>query len=82
MALIRLNDKRAEGAAELMVSVRDNFQEPLSKKLLFDWHKMIMKGSRGITSGQWRTHEAPMQVVSGALGKEKERFEAALKEGA
>ncbi|MEQ9402857.1 MAG: Fic family protein [Cyclobacteriaceae bacterium] len=69
-------DLRAVGASELMVSVKENHDQPLSEKMLFNWHKMIMKGSRGINAGQWRTHEDPMQVVSGAIGKEKVHFEA------
>lgn len=71
-----VKDKKAEGASELMVNVRENFKLPLSKEMLFSWHKMLMKGSRGINTGQWRTHSEPMQVVSGAYGKEKVHFEA------
>lgn len=69
-------DLRAEGASELMVSVRENYNKPLSEAMLFDWHSMIMKGSKGINAGQWRMHESPMQVVSGAVGKETIHFEA------
>ncbi len=72
----RTSDLRAEGASELMVSVRENHDQPLSQEMLFSWHGMIMKGSRGINVGQWRTHQDPMQVVSGAIGKEKVHFEA------
>lgn len=35
-----------------------------------------MKGSKGTEIGTWRSHEQPMQVVSGAMGKEKVHFEA------
>ena len=72
----KVSDLRAEGASELMISVRENHDQPLSEEMLFNWHKMIMKGSKGINAGQWRTHEDPMQVVSGAIGKEKVHFEA------
>lgn len=71
-----VKDKKAEGASELMVNVRENFKLPLSEEMLFDWHKMLMKGSREINSGQWRSHSEPMQVVSGAYCKEKVHFEA------
>ena len=47
-----------------------------AEKKLFEWHRMIMAGSRGVQSGQWRTHAEPMQVVSGPVGKEKVHFEA------
>ncbi len=69
-------DLRAIGASELMISVRENHSKPLSEEMLFTWHKMIMKGSKGINAGQWRTYEDPMQVISGAIGKEKVHFEA------
>lgn len=69
-------DKRAEGVSELMVSVRNNFLKPLTSKMLFDWHSMLMKGNTQIQIGQWRTHEEPMQIVSGAIGREIVHFEA------
>ena len=69
-------DRRAEGVAELMLAVRNNFLKPLSSKMLFDWHSMLMKGSKGIQIGQWRTHDEHMQIVSGAMGKEIVHFEA------
>ncbi len=71
-----VKDKKAEGVPELMVSVRDNFKLPLSEKMLFSWHKMLMKGSKGINIGQWRPHAEPMQVVSGPYDKEKVHFQA------
>jgi Fic family protein len=37
---------------------------------------MLMEGSRGVQIGKWRSHKAPMQVISGAAGKEKINFEA------
>ncbi len=72
----RVTDKRAEGAAQLMVAVREQFREPLTERMLFDWHTMLMKGSQGINAGIWRTHTAPMQVVSGPLDRQKVHFEA------
>lgn len=72
----KTSDLRAVGASELMVAVRENHNKPLSEEMLFNWHHMIMKGTKGINSGQWRTHSEPMQVLSGAWGKEKVHFEA------
>lgn len=69
-------DKRAEGVSELMVAVRNNFSKPLTSKMLFDWHSMLMKGNTQVQIGQWRTHEEPMQIVSGAIGREVVHFEA------
>jgi Fic family protein len=69
-------DKRAEGAAALMIDVRNSFETPISEEKLFAWHRMIMARSRRIVVGQWRTHAEPMQVVSGPVGKETVHFEA------
>ncbi|MVM34043.1 DUF4172 domain-containing protein [Spirosoma sp. HMF4905] len=73
---VRINDKRSEGMAELLVLVRTTFDQPLSETMLFHWHTLLMKGSYGIEIGRWRTHTEPMQVISGAMGKEKIHFEA------
>ncbi len=69
-------DKRAQGAATLMIDVRNSVTAPLSEDTLFAWHRMIMAGNRRIAAGQWRTHASPMQVVSGAAGHERVHFEA------
>lgn len=59
-----------------MVDVRKTFSEPLTQEKLFLWHKMLLKDNKRIKVGAWRIHSNPMQVVSGALGKEKIHFEA------
>lgn len=69
-------DKRAKGAAALMIDVRKSFESPLSEETLVAWHRMVMAGSRRIAAGQWRTHVEPMQVVSGPVGRERVHFEA------
>ena len=74
--LPRTKDERAEGVAELMLAVRNDFLKPLTSKMLFDWHTMLMKGNTQIQIGRWRSHSAPMQIVSGAIGREVVHFEA------
>ena len=69
-------DKRVEGVTALMLAIRKHFKAPLTEKTLFDWHSMLMKGSKGIQIGQWRSHNEPMQIVSGAIGREIVHFEA------
>ena len=69
-------DRRAAGAASLMIDVRHSFVAPLSEETLFSWHRMIMAGHRRIAAGQWRTHADPMEVVSGPVGHELVHFEA------
>ena len=71
-----VKDKLAQGAGELMVDVRNTYAEPLTQEKLFAWHKMLLRQSNRINVGAWRQHENPMQVVSGAIGKEKIHFEA------
>lgn len=70
-----------EGIVEMMLDATQKFSEPLTKDRLFDWHAALFptgrSGMHKITVGGWRTEEAgAMQVVSGAMGKEKIHFEA------
>lgn len=71
-----VTNKNAEGAGELMVDVRNTYADPLTQDKLFEWHAMLMKQNKKINAGTWRKDEAPMQVISGAIGKEKIHFEA------
>lgn len=78
----RVADPRAEGISALMVDVRQSFQKPLSKALMFSWHQMVMSGTENrilggdLIIGQWRTSEEPMQIVSGPIGYEQVHYEA------
>lgn len=70
-----------EGIVEMMLDAAQQFSKPLTKRRLFDWHTALFPTGRSgihkITVGGWRTLDAgPMQVVSGAIGKEKVHFEA------
>jgi Fic family protein len=71
-----VKDKRAQGVSELVVDVRNTYKEELTNEKLFEWHKVLLKHSKGINLGTWRKDEAPMQVVSGSIGNEKVHFEA------
>ncbi|PKQ44559.1 Fic family protein [Confluentibacter flavum] len=65
------------GISEMMVDLYKNFNTPLSHQQLFDWHKMLTNGRRDLKDiGTYRTHEDPMQVVSGRLDKPTIHFEA------
>jgi hypothetical protein len=59
-----------------MVAVRDRFDEPLSQDTLFEWHRLVMAGNTYITQGQWRAPAEPMEIISGAVGKEKVHYQA------
>jgi Fic family protein len=71
-----IKDKSAAGLGELMIDVRKTFKEPLTEEKLFAWHKMLLGENQQIEIGKWRTHKEPMQVISGASGKEKVHYEA------
>jgi Fic family protein len=72
----KIRDLKAKGAADLMMACRTEFDKPLSQKMLFSWHKMIMADDNTVKIGAWRSHTEPMQVISGASGKVKIHFEA------
>lgn len=65
------------GIAEMMVDLYRNFANPLSHQSLYEWHKMIASGRSDLKDiGRYRTHDDPMQVVSGPIHKPKIHFEA------
>lgn len=66
-----------QGVAQMMVDVHRSWDEPLSRDMLFQWHRMLTNGRRDLkTVGSYRTHAEPMQVVSGAIHAPKVHFEA------
>lgn len=70
------SDKKAKGIGDLMVDVRNTYKKKLTKEQLFSWHTMLLGTETKMKVGAWRDHPEPMQVVSGALGKEKVHYEA------
>ncbi|AFG36150.1 Fic family protein [Spirochaeta africana] len=71
-----IGDRRAAGAAELMVAVRQSWDRPLTADALCDWQYRLLAGSSGIQIGSWRESLEPMRIVSGPLGRETVHFEA------
>jgi Fic family protein len=66
-----------QGIAELTANYYRSFGEPLSEAMLFDWHRMLTKGRSDLRSiGCYRTHDEPMQIVSGSIYRPKVHFEA------
>ena len=74
--LINVKDQRAGGVAQLMLEVRKSFDQPLSLNMLQAWHNMLMTGARNVNPGEWRIGIEPMQIVSGAYGREVVHYEA------
>jgi len=65
------------GVSEMMVRLYKTYSEPLTGKMLFDWHRMLMTGRKDLKDlGRYRTSSEPMQVVSGRIGSPKTHFEA------
>ena len=75
-------DRNVEGVVEMMLDATQKCFEPLTEDRLFDWHAALFPtGRRGmykITVADWRKDTTgPMQVVSGAIRKEKSTFSGA-----
>ena len=65
------------GIAELCVDLYQHYDAPLTHEKLFSWHRMMTNGRRDLNDiGCYRTHDDPMQIVSGYAGKQKVHFEA------
>jgi Fic family protein len=64
------------GIAQMMVDLYEHFDASISDDLLFSWHRMLMGASDIGTIGAYRTHDDPMQVVSGPSYKRVVHFEA------
>ena len=65
------------GVAAMLSSVYRNFNGPLTEALLFEWHRELMQGRTDLAQlGGYRTHDEPMQIVSGPVYEPKVHFEA------
>jgi Fic family protein len=72
------SNRNIEGVVEMMLDATQRYNLPLTEKRLFGWHAALFptgySGPYKIEVGCYRTGE--MQVVSGAMGKEKIHYEA------
>ncbi|MBY3095697.1 Fic family protein [Rhizobium laguerreae] len=65
------------GIAEMMADLYRHPLDPITEERLFEWHRMVMNGRRDIADiGSYRRHDEPMQIVSGAFGRQRIHFEA------
>lgn len=74
-------DRHVEGVVEMMLDATQRYADPLSEERLFGWHAALFptgrSGMHRIAVGTWRDdRSAPMQVVSGPVGRERVHFEA------
>ncbi|MBO9659965.1 MAG: Fic family protein [Chitinophagaceae bacterium] len=72
------SSRHVEGIVEMMLDATQRYDQPLTEERLFGWHAALFptgySGPYKIEVGRYRTGE--MQVVSGAMGKERLRYEA------
>lgn len=72
------SSRHIEGVVEMMLDATQRYSLPLTDERLFGWHAALFptgySGPYEIEVGKYRTGE--MQVISGAMGKEKVHFEA------
>ncbi len=74
-------DRNVEGVVEMMLDATQKYSASLTAERLAGWHASLFptgySGIRKIAVGRWRDDaKGPMQVVSGALGRERVHFEA------
>lgn len=72
------SDRDVEGVVEMMLDATQNYNQALDEERLFGWHSALFptgrSGMHKIEVGCYRSGE--MQVVSGAMGKERVHFQA------
>ncbi|MBK7108425.1 MAG: Fic family protein [Bacteroidetes bacterium] len=72
------SSRHIEGVVEMMLDATQRHSLPLTENRLFGWHAALFptgySGTNKIEVGQYRTGN--MQVISGAMGKEKIHYEA------
>ncbi len=71
-------DRNIEGVVDMMLDATQNFDQPLTKQRLLNWHTSLFpsvnKSYHKIRVGAWRT--GIVQVVSGRMDKQTVHFEA------
>jgi Fic family protein len=75
------SERNVDGIVDLMLDASKKYDKELTKERLFSWHASLFpagqSGMYKIITGNWRDDSTgPMQVVSGALGKEKVHYQA------
>ena len=75
------SERHIDGIVEMMLDATQRYDLPLTKDRLFGWHSSLFptgwSNMYKIIVADWRKDTTgPMQVVSGAMGKEKIHFEA------
>lgn len=75
------SDRHVDGVVDVVLDATRNYDQPLTAERLFGWHAALFptgySGRVRITVAAWRADASgPMEVVSGAEGREKVHFTA------
>ena len=82
LAVPPTKDREVEGLVQVMQEAAERHHLPLTAQRLCAWQKLLfpananMPAKLRIAVGNFRTHAQPMQIVSGALGKEVVHYTA------
>ena len=71
-------DRFVDGVVDMLLDATQNYEKPLDEERLFGWHAALFPAGRSslhkIDVACYRKNE--MQIVSGAMGKEKVHYQA------
>ena len=75
------SDRNVDGVVSMMLDATGKYDETLTIERLHGWHAALFptgySGMHKISVAKWRNDsDGPMQVVSGAVGREKMHYEA------
>src|SRR5690606_28660953 len=75
------SQRHVDGVVEMMLDATQNYAQPLTLQRLCKWHTTLFATARSgrgsIIVGNCRDDSAgPMQVVSGAMGRERVHYQA------
>jgi Fic family protein len=76
------SDRFVDGVVEMMLDATQHYKAELTDERLFGWHAALFPTGRSgmyrIVVAGWRNNakDDPLQVVSGAMGREKVHFQA------
>jgi Fic family protein len=72
--------RSVDGLVDVLLDATQRYEAPLTAARLKRWQAALFptgsSGLRKIHTGQWRSPEQSMQVVSGAVGRERVHYEA------
>ncbi len=81
MGALAPSDRHVDGVVDMVLDATTHFDKPLTPERLFGWHAALFptgySGRVRIGVAAWRTDASgPMEVVSGAVGRERVHFQA------